>query len=121
MKTLKSILIINSIVVSSIIPILLLFFFDPVSNSDRFKLFIRCKTCEVAKKLAIEDFNSGKFQVVSWGLLDSDPSARDAALMKTFHIKMIHGGCVPAKEMDCYREQMIKLLYEKFGNQIFPL
>ena len=84
-------------------------------------LFDQCKTCEMASKLAIEDFNHSKFQIVRWGLPDSGPSLRDTVLAKDFKIKILHGGCVGFKEVDCYNYSMLKLLYAKYGEKIFPL
>jgi hypothetical protein len=89
-------------------------------EEDINRLYLLCKTCEIAKKQAVKDFNNSNYQIVRFGLPDP-PSLRDTVLMKNFDLKIVHGGCGGSKEVDCYNIQMIELLHKKFGNQIFPL
>jgi hypothetical protein len=121
MNAIKIIVVANLTAVSAIIAFSTLSFFSiPEYRRDINRLYLLCKTCEIAKKQAVKDFNNSNYQIVRFGLPDP-PSLRDTVLMKNFDLKIVHGGCGGSKEVDCYNIQMIELLHKKFGNQIFPL
>jgi len=126
MKQFNNLIYINvfSIVFTIGIPLIFFFTQDPIPlyRKDSYNLFKQCKTCDIAKARAVEDFNNGKLQIVLWGLPDSkDPSPQELFLAEKYNIKSIQGGCTSFTELDCYNTEMMKLIFAKFNGKIFPL
>ena len=84
---------------------------------SRIELGYKCKTCDIAKALAKDDFKKNKYRVIFWGLLESSVTEELMnVLASDYKIQSVGGGCVRFPELECYDNEMKFLLSEKFGD-----
>jgi hypothetical protein len=79
------------------------------------RLNAKCTTCEKAKQVATTDFQAGHFYLVHFGMPENKSVQRAKLFEDRFNIETIAAGCGSSKEIDCYNDQMIQLLSDKFG------
>lgn len=79
------------------------------------RLNAKCTTCEKAKQVATTDFQAGHFYLVHVGMPENKSVQRAKLFEERFDIETIAAGCGSSKEIDCYNDQMIQLLADKFG------
>ncbi len=79
------------------------------------QLNAKCTTCEKAKQEATADFKAGRYYLVHFGMPENKSVQRAKLFEERFSIETIAGGCGSSNEIDCYNDQMIHHLTDKFG------
>jgi hypothetical protein len=119
----KAIIMTNALVLTVIATAALYFFFFPQTYIDPLlnRLLNKCKTCQQAKVLAINNFKERNYQVITWGLIFSDsPTIRMSDILeRDYQIKTVFGGCIPQGPVECYNIEMRKLLVSKYGKSFY--
>ena len=94
-----------------------------IANSQEKKLVWTHQTCEKGTEKAKTDFSNGNYNCYSYGLvIQSNPDFSayyDNYLKTKYGINIENKGCVITDFSRCYSETMEKLVYEKFGSDIF--
>lgn len=102
---------------------LLLIFFSFLAHSQEKKLIWTKQTCENGIDRAQKDFDKGYYFCESFGLIvEADPEFTEfyhKYLLDKKKIISVNGGCVITDYNKCYTETMGKLVFEKFGDDIF--
>jgi hypothetical protein len=82
-------------------------------------------TCEIGLKEAENDFNKGIYNSYSYGFLvekrgdNGFDSFYKEYVLKTYSINIANKGCVVSEYSKCYSSAMQKLIYKKFGSDIY--
>ncbi len=80
-------------------------------------------SCESGTAQAKTDFDNGKYNCYSYGLIfDTNPDLSDYILkyrIKKYGINTKNVGCVITGFSKCYSKTMEELVLKKFGNDIF--
>jgi len=99
--------------------------FSQESEKEIDNLFWYEATCENGSEKAQIDFKNDNYNIYLTGLRFSDNSEEefdkfyDNYMLGKYNIKFVEKGCVVTGSMKCYKETMGKLIYEKFGADIF--
>lgn len=92
-------------------------------SQEKKLVWIVGKTCENGIEKAKEDFSQKYYFSDSFGLIADTDSAFSEFYKKHLNTKYgiisQNGGCVITEYKKCYSEQMEKLIFEKFGSDIF--
>ncbi|WP_300565108.1 hypothetical protein [Flavobacterium sp.] len=84
-------------------------------------------TCKKGIEIAKKDFENGVYNAYSYGFMATitpkseigfDDFYKDY-LRKKYSINLEHKGCVVTDYSDCYSDTMKKLIFKKFGTDIF--
>ncbi|WP_299112288.1 hypothetical protein [uncultured Winogradskyella sp.] len=94
------------------------------TNKGTIKYYIF--SCEEGITEAIKDANSGKYELISYGLIsviktDGFKEFYREYLVENYGIILSLGGCVVLEGSKCYREKIKELIYEEYGNDIFEV
>ena len=93
------------------------------ANSQEKKLVWTSKTCENGIEKAKDDFEKENYFCYSYGLvIETDPEFSrfyDEYIFSKDRIVSKNAGCVVTNYSKCYSETMEKLVFEKFGSDIF--
>lgn len=64
---------------------------------------------------ATTDFKAGRYYMVQFGMPENKSAQRAKLFEERFKIETIAAGCGSSYQIDCYNDQMIQLLADKFG------
>nr|WP_294939403.1 hypothetical protein [uncultured Flavobacterium sp.] len=103
--------------------ITLLFAFICGASYSQEKLVWTTRTCEDGTESAKYDFSQGYYFCTYYGLVaETDPGFSkfyEKYLKEKYRLILLYGGCVSTESKECYSETMRKLIFEKFGADIF--
>ena len=104
-----------------------LFGFSQENQTVSDSIFWGETTCKKGVEIAKKDFKNGEYNAYSHGLTVTITSKSEIGfddfykdyMQKKYSINLEHRGCVVTDYSDCYSDTMKKLIFEKFGDDIF--
>lgn len=122
MRFLSTSILASSILVAFLWILLLLWFFPDPASARYFFLMERCETFERAAELAKSDFAKNKLTLIlSFGNNGEQGLKRNAMLEEKYNIEVFPTRCVTTSELHYYSDTMMRLLYEKHGEEFIKL
>ncbi|WP_204346384.1 hypothetical protein [Psychroserpens algicola] len=98
--------------------------FTALASAQDVKVVKSVINCETGTQKAIEDFNDGRYQVYTFGMMMSSTNDNDfnqfysAYLTENYNISLIHKGDIVMPDDKCYSDKMKQLLSVKYGKSM---
>jgi hypothetical protein len=122
MRFLSTSILASSILIAFLWILLLIWFFPDPASARYFSLMEKCETFERAEELAKSDFTKGKFTLIlSFGNNEEQGLKRNAMLKEKYNIEVFPTRCVTTSELHYYSSTMMRLLYEKHGEEFIKI